>query len=120
MANEKVKDLEVEKFYKGLSDAEWDEAGAIEAEVEKLLDEGLSEEAGVGLVRTVMQIRKVMPEATVEGILELVFHYGLLYVGSEHMLKRLRSGAADGIKAQRVRKPGQGQGQPKRGAVRGV
>lgn len=105
-----------EKYFAGLSDAEWDEAGAIEAEVEKLLDEGLTEETGMGLVRAVMEIRKVMPEATVEGILEAVFRYGLLYVGSEHMLKRLRSGAADGIKAQRVRKPGQ----HKRGSVRGI
>jgi hypothetical protein len=85
MANEKLKDPEVERFYKGLSDAEWADAEAIEAEIGRLLTEGLSEATGPRFVRAVMEIRKVTPAATVEGVFEVVLKAGLTYLEAVHI-----------------------------------
>lgn len=84
MTNEKVIDPEVEKFYKGMSDAEWDEAEAIEAEIGRLLTEGLSEATGPRFVRAFMEIRKVTPTATVEGAFEVALKAGLSYLEAVH------------------------------------
>lgn len=67
-------------FLKSLTDAELDQANAIETEIAKLLKEGLSEETSFRFIRAVMQTRKVLPSATVEGVFEVAFKAGLAYV----------------------------------------
>jgi len=66
-----------EKFFEGLSAAEWDQAEAIETEIAELLGEGFTEEVGLKFVRTVMEIRKAIPNATVGGVFDAALKAGL-------------------------------------------
>jgi hypothetical protein len=82
---EKQMELEMEKYYTGLTAAEWETAEAIETEIGKLLSEGLSEETAFRFVRAVLEIRKITPAATVEGVLEVALKAGLTYLEAVHI-----------------------------------
>jgi len=64
-------------FVKGMTEAELDVAEKIEAEVGALLTQGLSEKVAMAFVLAVPVIRKRVPGATVEGILESVMLSGV-------------------------------------------
>ena len=66
-----------EEFIKGMSEADWDKAEAIEAEINKQLTEGLSEQVAMAFVRTVMEVQTAVPTATVEGIFDAAMLTGL-------------------------------------------
>lgn len=69
-----------EEYLKGLSDAEWDEAAVIEAELQKVAHEGFTEAVGIMFVRTVMEVRKKIPAATVGSIFDTALDFGLTHV----------------------------------------
>lgn len=80
--------------------AEWDMAEAIEADLEKSLTMGLTEDEMVKFVQTVMEIRKVMPKATVCGVFGAALLCGLDYVHTRLApmpdAKRTRKGKLSG------------------------
>ena len=86
-----MKEITNDTFLKGLSDAEWDKAEAIESEIAELLREGFTEAVGIKFVRTVMEIRTAMPDATVGGVFDFALMAGLAYAGDKSTLARLRS-----------------------------
>lgn len=98
-----MKEITDDAFLKGLSEAEWDNAEAIESEIGALLREGLTEAVGIKFVRTVMELRRAAPDATVTvgAVFDTALLAGLLYVGDERTLARLTKGqfvwAANGI-----------------------
>ena len=71
-----------DEFFKSMSQADWDKAGAIETEIGEILDQGFTEEVGIKFVRTVMSIRKVMPGATVGGVYDQALSAGLNYLSA--------------------------------------
>lgn len=79
-----------EEFFAGLTEADWDKAEAIESELGKLLKEGLSKDVGLSFVRTVMTVRKAVPDATVGGIFDQALNAGLGYFRDEGTLAQLR------------------------------
>jgi hypothetical protein len=78
---------EFDEFFKGLSDAEWAAVETIEAEIMKQLGEGLSKEVDVNFVRTVLEVRKAVPEATVAGVFESAILAGLKVVTGVYIPK---------------------------------
>ena len=96
-----------EGFYKSLSEADWDTATAIETEIGKLLEQGLTENVALKFVRTVMEVCKAVPGATVEGVFDAALSAGLGYLGDERTLARIRMGqftfATGGIKKRKPR-----------------
>jgi hypothetical protein len=69
-----------EMFYKSLSNADWEQAVAIETELVAILHEGLTEDVAIKFIRTVMDVRKTVPQATVGGIFDAALSGGLTYV----------------------------------------
>ena len=67
-------------FFKSLSEEDWKQAEAIEKEAMDLLEQGLSGDAAMGLVRLVMELRAKAPNVTVAGTLEAVFMLGIQQV----------------------------------------
>lgn len=100
-----MKKLTVAEHFKSLSMAEWGMAEAIEADLEKSLTMGLTEDEMVKFVQTVMAIRKVMPEANVGGVFDAALMAGLSYIGDKRTIARIRSGKfayeANGIKPKK-------------------
>ena len=73
-----MKDVKTnDDFFRGLSVAESEEAVAIETEIMGQLQEGLSQRVGMTFVRTVMEIKRAVPNATVEGVFEAAMLTGL-------------------------------------------
>jgi hypothetical protein len=67
-----------EEFFKSLDEAGFDEAEAIEAEACKSLCGGWSKETAGQFIQTFMELRRgACPEASVEGVIETTFKYGL-------------------------------------------
>src|SRR6185437_14273027 len=81
---------EKEEFFKSLSEDDWDKAVAIETELGILLSEGLPEDVSIKFVRTVMAIRAVIPEATVEGVHDMALRAGLSYLGDKKTIARMQ------------------------------
>ena len=79
-----------EEYYESLSDADWDNAEAIEAEIHEILSQGFTEEIAVKFVRTVMDLRKTVPNATVWGVFDAALSDGLLCVVERVRLAQLR------------------------------
>jgi hypothetical protein len=104
-----------DQFFRSLSDADWDKAEAIEAEIEKILREGFTEEVGIKFVRTVMAVRESFPGATVEGVFDAALSAGLNYLGDA----LIRSGGTACIVSPDVAAVAKSRRGKKRG-VRGV
>jgi hypothetical protein len=85
-------DNAIRKFIESLSPAQWDEAEAIEAELAKLLREGQSEYVAHMFVATVMAIRKIHSDATVEGIYEVAIRLGLQALANHDVNKPAKAG----------------------------
>ena len=77
MTNVEMTDAE---FCEGFSEADWDRAEAIEAEIMALLKQGLSKQTAFKFVRAVMDARKTAPQTTVEGVFEVALDAGLSYI----------------------------------------
>jgi len=61
--------VQSEKFYAGLSAADGDCAEAIEAELVSIIPGGLPEDTTLKFVQTLIEIRRELPETTLEGLL---------------------------------------------------
>jgi hypothetical protein len=72
--------LEIGIFLKSLSAEEVDECESYENELTAIRNEGLSEANAVCFVRTMLVVKRLMPDATVEGLSELAFKLGLAAV----------------------------------------
>jgi len=91
-SNEQKVEKEFREYIKSLSETECDAAVAIEAELGKILEEGWTEEIAFKFVRTVLEVRKVMPESTVWGIFNWSFLIGVNFL-LKYQLPELKSGA---------------------------
>jgi hypothetical protein len=56
------------------------DAEKIEGELNALVREGFTERSAIAFIMTVQTLRKVMPEATVEGVFNLVMEHGTAMV----------------------------------------
>jgi len=80
-----------DEFYKSLSETDWNKAEAIEAEIAELLHKGLTEDVGLKFVRTVMEVRTAVPDATVEGVFDAALIVGLSYIGAKDILAQMQA-----------------------------
>lgn len=78
-------------FFGSLSEAEWNEAEAIEAEITNLMEQGLTKDVALQFVRAVLNVRKAVPEATIAGIFDTALSAGLLYVTDAVGIDRTRA-----------------------------
>ena len=67
----------MDKYFEGLTASEWAEHEKVEGELNKLLREGFTERAAMAFTTTAIAIRKIMPSATIEGILDAALLSGL-------------------------------------------
>ena len=68
-----------------------------EAERGRILDEGLSEPNAVRFHRAMLSVRRVIPDTTVGGALELALSVGLSFLGDEDVLARFVQAREDDV-----------------------
>ena len=68
---------DMDKYFEKLTPSEWTEHQQIERELNELVSKGFSERSAIVFVTTAIAIRKIMPEATIEGIFEAALLAGL-------------------------------------------
>jgi hypothetical protein len=76
----------IESYLSGLTEAEMNEAGKIEAEATAMLAKGWSREVAAMYLRIIPAIRKLEHQATTEGIMEAA-----ALVGAQVLLKSVMS-----------------------------
>ena len=89
--------LSIEVFLKSLTEEQADACESDETQLAQIFSEGWSEANAVRFHRAMLHVRRVDPNATVEGLFEVALHLGLTFMGDERVLARIKQGREDDV-----------------------
>jgi hypothetical protein len=89
--------LDLEVFMRSLTEEQMDACESDEKKLGEIFEAGWSENTAVRFHRAMLSTRRIDPEVTVDGVLEVALWVGLSFLGNEGVFARLKQNREDDV-----------------------